>query len=69
MQAEIRLGLNDDGSRMEQDVALNYRENLIEIEPPAIEGKTPPTIMHYVTEVKLCIFLKFVIRSIVYCVV
>ena len=65
----MRLDLNDDGSRMQQDVALDYRENMIEIEPPPIEGKTASTIMHSFTEVKFCIFLSFVIRSIVYCAV
>ena len=41
---------------MRQDVSLDYRDNLIKIEAPAIEGKTPASLIHH-TEVKFS-FLK-----------
>ena len=51
------MKMNFDGSSVNQYVGLNYEENCIEIQPPAIEGKTAPTLIHDVTEVKLYIFL------------
>ena len=42
--------INDDGQTMREDVGLNYKENYIKIEAPALD-KTPATMIHEVSKV------------------
>ena len=57
---EMVYHVNDDGKMMSQNVGLNYRENSIMVKAPAVYGKTPATMMHEFSEVKINI-LSFVV--------
>ena len=43
--------INDDGQTMREGVDLNYQQNYIKIEAPALDGKTPATMIHEVSKV------------------
>ena len=42
---------------MREDVALDFGDNLLKIEPPALDGKTPAILMHHIEEVSFSILL------------
>ena len=59
------LKMNDHGQIVSEDVGLNFRENFFKIQLPAPNGKTPATVIHSSTEVKLILFkFCFLIRQI-----
>ena len=37
---------------IKQDVGLHYKDNVIKVEAPTIEGRTPASLMHHTTKVK-----------------
>ena len=65
LQAKLTYNIDDDGQMMQEDVALHYSDNYMEIEAPAVDGKTTATIMYDTTLVKLCIVSIFIVWN--YC--
>ena len=53
----MNFNVMDDGVLMQQDVGLNYEGNYMQIDTPAMDGKTPATIIHHGAEVKFNIIL------------
>ena len=47
----VNLDVNTDGEMVNEDVGPDYRDNYIRINAPALEGKTPVTVIHDTTEV------------------
>ena len=52
----MRYDVRDDGQSIQEDVDLYYKDNYIWIEAPAIDGKTPVTLIHDFTAMKLYLY-------------
>ena len=52
-KAEVKYRVKDDGNMMREDVDLDYEENLIKINTPPMDGKTPGQLVHYIPQVNL----------------
>ena len=53
----MEVTVNDDGQMMREDVGLDYRDKIIKIDAPPIDGKTGARMIHHTTEVKFSILL------------
>ena len=52
-KAEVKYRVKDDGNMMREDVDLDYEENVIIINTPPMDGKTPGQLMHHIPQVNL----------------
>ena len=52
-KAQVKYRIKDDGNMMREDVGLDFKENLIKIDTPPMDGKISGELVHYIPQVNL----------------